>query len=78
MTTPLLSVEDVYAGYVQDLDILQGVNFRLNPGELVVIIGPNGAGKSTLAKTIFGLLAPHRGKIIFNGESIAGLSLIHI
>lgn len=73
MTTSLLSVEDVYAGYVQDLDILQGVNFKLAPGELVVIIGPNGAGKSTLAKTIFGLLAPHRGKIIFNGESIAGL-----
>jgi neutral amino acid transport system ATP-binding protein len=70
---PLLQVEDVYAGYIQDLDILQGVNFKIYPGELVAVIGPNGAGKSTLAKTIFGLLTPHRGKINFKGENIAGL-----
>ncbi|NJL36226.1 MAG: ABC transporter ATP-binding protein [Leptolyngbyaceae cyanobacterium SM1_4_3] len=70
---PLLQVEDVYAGYIQDLDILQGVNFKIYPGELVAVIGPNGAGKSTLAKAIFGLLTPHRGKINFKGESIAGL-----
>lgn len=72
-TTPLLYVDDVYAGYVRDLDILQGVNFKIYSGELVVVIGPNGAGKSTLAKTIFGLLTPHRGKIIFNAKNIVGL-----
>jgi neutral amino acid transport system ATP-binding protein len=70
---PLLEVQDVYAGYVKDLDILQGVNFRIYPGELVAVIGPNGAGKSTLAKTIFGLLTPHRGTITFKDQSIAGL-----
>lgn len=69
----LLEVEDVWAGYVKDLDILQGVNFRILPGELVAVIGPNGAGKSTLAKTIFGLLTPHRGRITFKGQNIAGL-----
>jgi neutral amino acid transport system ATP-binding protein len=69
----LLEVEDVYAGYIKDLDILQGVNMKVYPGELIAVIGPNGAGKSTLAKTIFGLLTPHRGKINFQGESIAGL-----
>ena len=72
-TFPLLEVSDVYAGYIKDLDILQSVNFRLYPGELVVVIGPNGAGKSTLAKTIFGLLTPHRGSIIFEGKNIVGL-----
>jgi neutral amino acid transport system ATP-binding protein len=69
----LLEVKDVYAGYVQDLPILQGINFAIAPGELVTVIGPNGAGKSTLAKTIFGLLSPSQGEIFFKGESIAGL-----
>lgn len=69
----LLEVQEVYAGYIPDLDILQGINFHIAPGELVTVIGPNGAGKSTLAKTIFGLLTPHTGKIIFQGKNIAGL-----
>ncbi|GAC1460717.1 MAG: ABC transporter ATP-binding protein [Chamaesiphon sp.] len=72
-SAPLLEVEDIWAGYVKDLDILQGVNFRINAGELVAVIGPNGAGKSTLAKAIFGLLTPHRGRITFKGKNIAGL-----
>ncbi len=71
--SPLLQVEDVYAGYIKDLDILQGVNFKIYPGELVTVVGPNGAGKSTLAKTIFGLLNPHQGRIVFNGQAITGL-----
>ncbi|MGL5032883.1 MAG: ABC transporter ATP-binding protein [Microcystaceae cyanobacterium] len=70
----LLEVKAVYAGYVQDLPILRGINFAIAPGELVTVIGPNGAGKSTLAKTIFGLLTPSQGEIFFKGESIAGLS----
>lgn len=69
----LLAVKDVYAGYVADVPILQGINFSIEAGELVTVIGPNGAGKSTLAKTIFGLLTPSQGEIIFNGENIAGL-----
>ncbi len=71
--SPLLHVEDVYAGYIKDLDILQGVNFKIYPGELVTVVGPNGAGKSTLAKTIFGLLTPHQGRITLNGKEITGL-----
>ena len=69
----LLEVEEVYAGYIKDLNILQGINFRIDQQELVTVIGPNGAGKSTLAKTIFGLLTPNQGRIMFKGENIAGL-----
>lgn len=72
-TAPLLEVQNVYAGYIKDLNILQGVSMKVYPGELVAIIGPNGAGKSTLAKAVFGLLTPNQGQISFKGESIAGL-----
>ncbi len=71
--TPILEVEAVYAGYIKDLDILQGINFKVAPGELVTVIGPNGAGKSTLAKTVFGLLSPRQGNVRFQGQEIAGL-----
>ncbi len=73
MSNNILEVENVYAGYIQDLNILQGINFRVAQGELVAVIGPNGAGKSTLAKAIFGLLIPNQGSIRFQGENIAGL-----
>lgn len=73
MSEPLLQVEDVFAGYLKDLDILQGMNFRMEPGELIAVIGPNGAGKSTFAKMVFGLLTPHRGRVLFEGQSIVGL-----
>jgi neutral amino acid transport system ATP-binding protein len=69
----LLEVKEVYAGYIKDLNILQGINFNIAAGELVTVIGPNGAGKSTLAKTIFGLLTPNQGEISFKGQKISGL-----
>ena len=74
MIVPILEVQDVYAGYVPGLNILQGVNLSVAPGELVAIIGPNGAGKSTLAKAIAGLLTPNQGAIIFQGENIGHLA----
>jgi neutral amino acid transport system ATP-binding protein len=70
---PLLSVESVHAGYVPGLDILQGLNLHVDPGELIAVIGPNGAGKSTLAKCICGLVPPHTGKVTFQNTNVAGL-----
>jgi urea transport system ATP-binding protein len=53
---------------------LDGLNFRLRPGELRVVIGPNGAGKTTLLDVISGKVAPTLGKVLFSGRSIGGLS----
>ena len=68
----LLSVEDIYGGY-GDVDILNGVNLKVDAGEIVVIIGPNGAGKSTAMKAIFGLVRVREGRIIFDGKDITNL-----
>jgi len=68
----LLLTDSVVAGYLPEVDILNGVSIRVSEGEVVTVIGPNGAGKSTLIKTIFGLLHPRSGRIEFEGEDIAG------
>jgi ABC-type branched-subunit amino acid transport system ATPase component len=69
----LLETEGLVAGYVPEVDILNGVSIRVAEGEIVTVIGPNGAGKSTLIKTIFGLLHPRRGTIVFEGDDITVL-----
>jgi neutral amino acid transport system ATP-binding protein len=68
----LLATRDLVAGYVSEVDILNGVSISVRKGEIVTVIGPNGAGKSTLIKTIFGLLKPRRGGVLFKGEDIGG------
>jgi ABC-type branched-subunit amino acid transport system ATPase component len=69
----LLEVEAAVAGYVEGIDILNGVQLRVEPGTITGVIGPNGAGKSTLLRTIFGFLHPHRGRIVFDGREIHAL-----
>ncbi|HEX9922125.1 MAG TPA: ABC transporter ATP-binding protein, partial [Anaerolineae bacterium] len=69
----LLEIQDVVAGYLRGVDVLQGVKMHVKSGELVCLIGPNGAGKSTVLRTISGLLQPSRGHILFDGEDIGGL-----
>jgi ABC-type branched-subunit amino acid transport system ATPase component len=69
----LLVTEDLVAGYVREVDILNGVSLTVREGEIATVIGPNGAGKSTLIKTIFGLLHPRRGRITLHDEDLTGL-----
>lgn len=71
--TPVIETQDLVAGYLPGVNILNGANFFADQGELVGIIGPNGAGKSTLLKAIFGLVKVREGDIKLNGESIANL-----
>jgi ABC-type branched-subunit amino acid transport system ATPase component len=68
----MLEVEAVDSGY-GFLQVLHGVNLRVEEGELVAILGPNGAGKSTMLKCIAGMLRPWRGDIRFRDRSIGGL-----
>jgi ABC-type branched-subunit amino acid transport system ATPase component len=67
----LLELRSVVGGYVEGIDILNGVELTVQAGSVTGIIGPNGAGKSTLLKTVFGFLHPRQGRIAFDGRDIS-------
>ncbi len=71
--TPVVEVENVTAGYLPGVNILNACSLVANQGELIGIIGPNGAGKSTLLKAIFGLVKVRDGNVRLYGEDITGL-----
>jgi branched-chain amino acid transport system ATP-binding protein len=71
---PVLTAEELVAGYVPGVNILNGCNLELDEGEIVGIIGPNGAGKSTLLKAIFGLVPVRAGTVRLHGEVITNLA----
>jgi branched-chain amino acid transport system ATP-binding protein len=68
----LLTVDGLVAGYSVADEVLKGVSFAVEAGEIVGVIGPNGAGKSTLFKAVAGLLKPGRGEIRLEGRPIGG------
>jgi Fe-S cluster assembly ATP-binding protein len=69
--TPLLVINDLHAS-VEGTDILKGVDFTVNPGEIHAIMGPNGSGKSTLANVLLGhpSYKVTRGTITYKGKDI--------
>ena len=53
-----------------DEEVLKGIDFEVQPGEIFVIMGPSGSGKSVLLKQLIGLEPPDAGEILINGEPI--------
>jgi branched-chain amino acid transport system ATP-binding protein len=73
----LLEVKGLSAGY-QSKDVVHDVSFHVDPGEAVMIIGSNGAGKTTLFRAMCGLLSPSSGRVLYDGDDIAGTPAEHI
>ncbi len=69
----MLWVDGVVAGYHEGIDVHRGVTLRVEARRVTAVIGPNGAGKSTLLRVVFGLLAPRRGRVVFDGHDIQEL-----
>ncbi len=69
----LLSIEALHVK-LQSVDVLQGVNLLLRPGEMVGLLGRNGAGKTTTLRAVMGLVGSSAGRISLCRSGSAGSS----
>jgi branched-chain amino acid transport system ATP-binding protein len=69
----LLSLHSIHTFY-GGIEALKGVSIEVASGEIVALIGSNGAGKSTTLMSISGIVPPRRGKVLFMGRPIEGVS----
>lgn len=68
----MIRVEDLHKSF-NGLEVLRGVSFQVERGEILALIGRSGYGKSVLLKHIAGLMRPDRGRILIDGKDICCL-----
>ena len=74
---PLVEIKDVVKNFRvgnNDVTILKGVSFQVQPGEFLSIVGPSGNGKSTLLNMITGIDRPSSGEIVVTGQRVDRMS----
>lgn len=71
----MLSVEDLRFSYRAYREILKGVTFSLDDGEILCLLGSNGAGKTTLLRCMLGFVRPKHGSVGIDGRRISALSI---
>lgn len=69
----LMEVKGLQAGYSKKV-VVHGISMAIDATEIVALIGNNGAGKTTTLKTIFGLLKPLGGEVVYNGRTVTARS----
>lgn len=71
----ILKMDNISFSYIEGKDVLKDINIDIKEGEMLSIVGKNGAGKSTLSKLICGFVKADKGKLLYNNEDMAGLSI---
>src|SRR5690348_3364825 len=79
MSEPIIRIRNVWKGYSPKkggtaVQVLEGVDLDVYPGELVCIVGPSGCGKSTLLNIVAGFVRPSRGEVLIQGQAVTGPS----
>ena len=67
----MMQVQNYHVSYGQS-EVLHGLEFEVNPGEIVALVGRNGMGKTTLMKSLMGIVPATQGKMLLNNEDMTG------
>lgn len=70
----LVQAEELSAGYNGKDDVISGISFGVDEGEILTLIGPNGGGKSTVIKSVSGYIPKSGGRVEFGGRRIEEFS----
>lgn len=71
-----IDIQDVRVGYGKGPDILQGVNFSVQPGQHAAVVGTTGCGKSTMLQVLLRLLEPRSGRVLFDYVNTQEIGLV--
>ncbi|MEP3845568.1 MAG: ABC transporter ATP-binding protein [Paracoccaceae bacterium] len=71
---PLIEMEDVFLNY-GDAEVVRGLGFRAEPGQMTALVGASGAGKSTVFNLLTRLIDPHKGRVLIGGVPTTDLAL---
>ncbi len=69
----MLELAGIRAGY-GSIDVLQGVDLRVTPGQVMALLGPNGSGKTTVLGVASGQIQPSAGSLLLAGHEVTGVS----
>lgn len=70
----ILSVEDISFAYPRRPDLINGISFSVDKGDVLCLLGPNGTGKTTLLRCLLGINKIKRGRIRIGGRDISEMS----
>ena len=74
---PFIQIENLFKSYSQntfsEVEVIKGLNLKINSGDFLSLMGPSGSGKSTLLNLIGLLDQPNKGEIFFDGMNLTNL-----
>jgi len=70
-----VEIRNLHFHYREDQEVLKGLNFSVEPGEMVALVGPSGAGKTTLVQLLHRFYDPVSGEILVDGKNIRDVQM---
>lgn len=70
MGDALLQLDDIYHDYEGNNVVINGLQLKIEEGEIIALVGPSGCGKTTLLKILCGLIKPSKGKVLYKGKPV--------